>query len=123
MAYYHHYRRYKKSLKRSEKIIYFIVLPTTLLVALLVSISIRQLPRLYWNFINNFRIEESISRSITKGSAVRRETYLRQKYEEKWREDSLATWEKHYENILQAKDKSELDEINRTLKQNPIPTK
>jgi len=119
----HHHSHYKRTLKRSEKYIYFLVLPATLLVAFLISLLFTSLPRLYYNFISNFRIEETISSSIKKGSAVRRETYLRQKYESKWRQDSLETWEKHYENILQSKDSKELSEIERALKQNPLPTK
>lgn len=36
--------------------------------------------------IGNMRMEETISRALVKGSAVRRETELRKKYEKSYRE-------------------------------------
>lgn len=122
MAYHSHHRRHHK-LKHGEKIILFIVLPIAVVVALLISITIKSLPRIYWNFVNNFRIDETISTAIKKGSAVRRETYLRQKYESKWRQDSLDVWEEHYKTILENKENREIDEIQRQLKNQPIPRK
>lgn len=124
MAYHHHYRHYKKTLKRSEKIIFFIVLPATIVVALTLSFIINSLPTLYRKFVENAQLEEDISREIIRGSAVRRETSLRQQYESKWREDSAAgVWDKHYETILQNKEKNEIKEVERLLKEQPLPIK
>lgn len=111
----HRHRHHKY--KGSEKRIILLTIPFSIVVALLIGGAIRGLPKLYWNFINNFRIEETISTAIIKGSAVRRETRLREKYEKQWRKDSLETWSKTYDNMLQNKDPNETKELERKLKE------
>jgi hypothetical protein len=93
------------------------MIPLSVIIALLVGGAIRGVPRLYWNFINNFRIEETLSSAIKKGSAVRRETKLRERYEKEWRQDSLETWSKTYDKMLQNQDPNEAKEIERKLKE------
>jgi len=90
-----------------------IVLPIALMAAFIVTVFIQSIPKLYWNFINSFRIDEQISTAITKGSAVRRETDLRKNYEKEWRKDSLETWSKTYESLMQNRDYNEVQEYER----------
>ncbi|MFH1252272.1 MAG: hypothetical protein V1715_14395 [bacterium] len=94
-----------------------LVLPFSIIIAFLIGGAIRGIPKLFWNFINNFRIEETISHAIVKGSAVRRETKLRERYEKQWRKDSLETWSKTYDNLLQNREPNEAKELERKLKE------
>jgi hypothetical protein len=116
MSYSHHRRHKHHKYKGSEKKILLIALPISIVIAFSIGVAIRGLPRLYWNFINNFRLEETVSRAIIKGSAVRRETKLRERYEKQWRQDSLETWSKTYDNMLQNRDPNETKELERKLK-------
>jgi hypothetical protein len=116
MSYSHHRRHKHHKYKGSEKKILLIALPISIVIAFSIGAAIRGVPRLYWNFINNFRLEETVSRAIIKGSAVRRETKLRERYEKQWRQDSLETWSKTYDNMLQNRDPNETKELERKLK-------
>jgi len=89
------------------------VLPIALAAAFFVTVLIQGLPKLYWNFIRSLHIDEEISRAIKGGSAVRRETGLRKDYEKEWRKDSLETWSKTYESLMENRDYNEVQEYER----------
>jgi len=87
-----------------------------MIIALVVGASIRGLPKLYNTIIDNYVREAIISRLKIKGSAVRRETLTRQKYEQQWRKDSVNTWTDTYEKMLENKEPDKTKELEQKLK-------
>ena len=122
MVHYHN-KKHKRKLKHIEKRILLVIVPLSFVLALGIQIVIKGIPRWMYSIIVNMRMEETIARSFVKGSAVRTETPLRKKYEEKYREDSMKkakeggkTWRQEYLEILDNTRKDEVKEYEKLLK-------
>jgi len=116
------HKKHKRKLKNIEKKILLVIVPLSFVLALGIQIVIKGIPRWMYSIIVNMRMEETIARSLVKGSAVRTETPLRKKYEEKYREDSMKkakeggkTWRDNYQQILQNTNKDEVKEYEKLL--------
>ena len=121
MVHYHN-KKHKRNLKHIEKKILLVIVPLSFVLALGIQIVIKGIPRWMYSIIVNMRMEETIARSFVKGSAVRTETPLRKKYEEKYREDSMKkakeggkTWRQEYLEILDNTRKDEVKEYEKLL--------
>jgi hypothetical protein len=121
MGYYHH-KKHKRKLKNIEKKILYLIIPATFVLAFGIQIIIKGIPRWLYTIIVNTRMEQTISRALIRGSAVRQETALRKKYEEKYREESMKkakedgkTWRDDYINILENTNKDEVKEYEKML--------
>jgi len=117
------HKKHKRKLKNIEKKILLVIVPLSFVLALGIQIVIKGIPRWMYSIIVNMRMEETIARSFVKGSAVRTETPLRKKYEEKYREDSMKkakeggkTWRQEYLEILDNTRKDEVKEYEKLLK-------
>ena len=117
------HKKHKRKLKNIEKKILLVIVPLSFVLALGIQIVIKGIPRWMYSIIVNMRMEETIARSFVKGSAVRTETPLRKKYEEKYREDSMKkakeggkTWRQEYLEILDNTSKDEVKEYEKLLK-------
>lgn len=86
MSYHYHKKHKRRKLKSIEKKILYTLIPVSFLIAFGIQMVVKGIPRWVYIMIGNMRMEESISRAILKGSAVRRETKLRQDYEKSYRE-------------------------------------
>jgi len=104
-----------RRLKNIEKKILYSIIPLCFLIAFGIQIFVKGIPNWIYKMIRNYHIEESISRAITRGSAVRRETDLRKKYEAKYRENEKDSWEETYDEILQNKRDKEIEEYQKML--------
>ena len=85
----------------------FGLIPLSFLVAFGIQIVIKGVPRWIYLMISNTRMEQTISRAFIKGSAVRRETELRKKYEESFREKN-----KYYD-IMENRGNKEIKEYEK----------
>jgi hypothetical protein len=99
-----------------------LIVPLTFILAFGIQIVIKGIPRWVYSIIVNMRMEETISRALIRGSAVRVETPLRKKYEEKFREDSMKkakedgkSWRDDYINILENTNKDEVKEYEKSF--------
>ncbi|HPC36495.1 MAG TPA: hypothetical protein P5268_06915 [Candidatus Marinimicrobia bacterium] len=95
------------------KVIILLVIPISLIISITIIIIIREPD---WPFLSILRQDETAPKELFKGSAVRSETPVRQKYEDEWRKDYFETWQKTYEKIMQNSDKNEIKELERDLK-------
>jgi len=86
MSYHYHKRRKRKKLKSIEKKILYGLVPLSFFIAFGIQVVIKGIPKWIYRMIGNIRMEETISRALVKGSAVRRETKLRKNYEKSYRE-------------------------------------
>ncbi|MCG2715432.1 MAG: hypothetical protein L6422_03955 [Candidatus Marinimicrobia bacterium] len=58
-------------------------------------------------------MEETISRALVRGSAVRRETKLRKDYEKSYRKNQAATYDENYIDILENRRDKEIEECEK----------
>jgi riboflavin synthase alpha subunit len=119
---YNYHKKHKHKLKNIEKKILYLIVPLTFILAFGIQIVIKGIPRWVYSIIVNMRMEETISRALIRGSAVRVETPLRKKYEEKFREDSMKkakedgkSWRDDYINILENTNKDEVKEYEKSF--------
>lgn len=110
------HRHKHRILKGSQKTLIILVIPISMLIAFILGTAIRGLPKLYDTIVNNYIREAIISKAAIKGSAVRRETLTRQRYEKQWRSDSTSTWSDTYDKMLQNKEPDKIKEIDKKLK-------
>ncbi|HCL00352.1 MAG TPA: hypothetical protein DHW42_09665 [Candidatus Marinimicrobia bacterium] len=114
MGYYYHKKRRRK-LKNIEKKFLYIIILLSLIVALGLQVVIKGIPQWAYRIFVNRHIEEVISRSLIRGSAVRRETDLRKRYETKYRENEKDSWKETYNEILQNTRDKEIEEYQKML--------
>lgn len=112
MSYHHHSRRKKHRLKSVEKKILYAIIPLSFLVAFGIQVVIKGVPRWITIMVSNMRMEETIAKMFIKGSAVRRETKLRQDYEKSYRERNK-DYEEEYIDILENRGDKELKEYEK----------
>ena len=86
MSYHYHKRRKRHKLKSIEKKILYGLIPISFIVAFGIQVVVKGIPNWIYRMIGNMRMEETISRALVRGSAVRRETKLRENYEKSYRE-------------------------------------
>lgn len=116
MSYYYSRRRKKRRLKSTEKKILLAIVPLSFLVAFGIQVTVKGIPRWIYKMIGNMRMEETISRAFIKGSAVRRETKLRQDYEKSYREKHK-DYDEKYIDILENRSDKEIKEYEQYFKQ------
>jgi hypothetical protein len=114
MGYYYHKKRRRK-LKSIEKKFLYVIIPLSFIFALGLQIVIMGIPQWAYRIIANKRMEEMISKTLIRGSAVRIETDLRKKYESKYRENEQERWKETYDEILQNKRDKEIEEYQKIL--------
>lgn len=111
MGHYYH-RKKRRKLKSIEKKILLLTIPLAFVIAISIQVVLKGFPKWVLKIILNTRKEEIISRAITKGSAVRRETHLRKSYEKKYRETE-EEWDDKYQEFLQNTKKDEIKEYEK----------
>ncbi|MBN2602222.1 MAG: hypothetical protein JXR87_09535 [Candidatus Marinimicrobia bacterium] len=94
----------------------YLIIPISFFIAFGIQVIIRGIPDWVNRMIINWRIEESISGAIIKGSAVRRETQLRKNYEKSYRENRKE-WNNNYEDLLRNRNKDEIKEMQKKLEE------
>lgn len=112
MSYHYHSKRKKRKLKSIEKKILYAVIPLSFLIAFGIQVVIKGVPRWITIMVSNMRMEETIAKAFIKGSAVRRETKLRQDYEKSYRERNK-DYNEEYIDILENRGEKELKEYQK----------
>ncbi|MBU0711211.1 hypothetical protein KJ762_09100 [bacterium] len=115
MSYYHHTRRKRKKLKSIEKKLLYAIIPLSFIVAFGIQIVVKGIPQWIYIMIGNMRMEESISRALIRGSAVRQETKLRQDYEKSYREKHK-DYDENYIDMLENRGDKEIKEYEQYFK-------
>ncbi|MCD6206339.1 MAG: hypothetical protein J7L22_11845 [Candidatus Marinimicrobia bacterium] len=100
MSYHYHKKHKRRKLKSIEKKILYTLIPVSFLIAFGIQVVVKGIPRWVYIMIGNMRMETTISRALVKGSAVRRETELRKKYEKSYREKHK-DYDERYIDILE----------------------
>jgi len=85
------------------------LIPLSFLVAFGIQVVVKGIPRWIYIMIGNMRMEETISRALVRGSAVRRETRLRENYEKSYREKKK-DYDENYIDILENRGNKEIKE-------------
>lgn len=116
-------KKKRRKLKNIEKKILYLIIPLCFLIAFGIQIFVKGIPNWIYKMIRNYHIEESISRAITRGSAVRRETDLRKKYETRYRKKEKDSWKETYDEILQSTRDKEIEEYQKMLDAEKKPNK
>jgi len=116
MGYYYHKKKRRK-LKYTEKKILYLIIPLSFIIALGIQIVVKGVPRWFYIMIGNMRIEETISRALVRGSAVRRETKLRKDYEKRYRENKADSYDDDYIDILENRGDKEIKEYEKYFKE------
>ncbi len=106
---YHYHRKKHKRLKSIEKKMLYGLIPLSFLVAFGIQVVVKGIPRWIYIMIGNMRMEETISRALVRGSAVRRETRLRENYEKSYREKKK-DYDENYIDILENRGNKEIKE-------------
>jgi hypothetical protein len=112
MGYYYHKKKRRK-LKNVEKKILYLIIPLSFIVAFGIQIVVKGVPRWLYIMIGNMRMEETISRALVKGSAVRRETKLRKDYEKSYRETKADSYDDDYIDIMENRRDKEIEEYEK----------
>jgi len=115
MSYYYHKRRKRKKLKNIEKKILYAIIPLSFIIAFGIQIVVKGIPNWIYVMIGNMRMEESISRALIRGSAVRQETKLRQDYEKSYREKHK-DYDENYIDMLENRGDKEVKEYEQYFK-------
>jgi len=115
MSNYYHKRRKRKKLKSIEKKILFGLVPLSFIIAFGIQVVIKGIPNWVYRMIGNMRMEETISRALIRGSAVRRETKLRQDYEKSYREKHK-DYDENYIDMLENRGDKEVKEYEQYFK-------
>ncbi len=112
MSYHSHKKRKKRKLKSIEKKMLYALVPLSFLIAFGIQVVVKGVPRWITIMVSNMRMEETIARMFIKGSAVRRETKLRQDYEKSYRERNK-DYNEDYIDILENRGDKELKEYEK----------
>lgn len=112
MSPHYHNKHKKRKLKSIEKKILYAIVPLSFLIAFGIQVVVRGVPRWIYIMIGNMRMEETISRALIRGSAVRRETKLRQDYEKSYREKHK-DYDENYIDILENRGDKEIKEYKK----------
>jgi|GEM_PF-771312 len=115
MSYYYHKRRKRKKLKSIEKKILYGLVPLSFIIAFGIQVVVKGIPNWIYRMIGNMRMEETISRALVRGSAVRRETKLRQDYERSYREKHK-DYDENYIDMLENRGDKEIKEYEQYFK-------
>jgi len=115
MSYYYSKRKRRRKLKSIEKKILYVIVPLSFIVAFGIQVVIKGIPRWVYRMISNMRMEETISRALIRGSAVRRETKLRQDYEKSYRENRKE-YDENYIDMLENRGDKEIKEYEQYFK-------
>ncbi|MBU0490185.1 MAG: hypothetical protein KKD31_19775 [Bacteroidetes bacterium] len=91
------------------------IVPLSFIVAFGIQVVIKGIPRWVYRMISNMRMEETISRALIRGSAVRRETKLRQDYEKSYRENRKE-YDENYIDMLENRGDKEIKEYEQYFK-------
>jgi len=116
MSHYYSRKRKKRRLKNTEKKILYAIIPLSFIIAFGIQVIVKGIPSWMYRIISNMRMEETISRALIKGSAVRRETKLRQDYEKSYREKHK-DYDENYIDILENRGDKEIKEYEQYFKQ------
>lgn len=97
----------------AERKILIFLIPSTLVAAILISLTVKSWPKMVHNVYKNVKKETDLSIEYIRGSAVRRETKDRVTYEEQFRKQHEGEWEEGYQEILQNTRDKEIEELQK----------